>query len=503
METKKGRILIADDSELNHEILSQLLGDQYDFVYACNGVETIEKLSSEGPIDLILLDVNMPEMDGFEVLQIMNERHWIEEIPVIMISAEDGTDFITQAYQLGVVDYISRPFHAIVVRQRVENTLLMYSNQKRLIRLVEKQVYEREKINNSMINIFSNIIELRNHESGSHTLSVQFITGLLLRRLVGLTTCYGLTESDIILIASLSALHDIGKIKIPEEILNKPGKLTAEEWALMKTHTTEGDYILSSAELDQSSKFVRTARNICRWHHEKYDGSGYPDGLVGDAIPIAAQVVSLADAYDALTSYRCYKEALPHEKAMEMLLGGACGAFNPLLLQCLTDISDSLKGLTESNERYDYLADAAHIVDEILVDNNLPQDNALRRMRDNERQKKDFFMSCCSGIQFEYDKLVNKVTFVNLPEQDAGKRRVVSASRDSMDNLLPAEYWDMLHSKLLHSTRDDPMVTADVVLRVDGELRPYHAIVMAVWPERGTQYISVVGNFTPIGKSGC
>ena len=225
----KSRILIADDAELNREMLTQMLGEQYDFVYACNGVEAVELLGSGESIDLVLLDVNMPEMDGFEVLRIMNERRWIEEFPVIIISAENGIDFITQAYQLGAVDYINRPFYAVVVQRRVENTLLMYSNQKRLIRLVGKQVYEREKVNNAMINIFSNIIEMRNHESGSHTLNVQTITDLLLHRLIELTDRYGLTKADVSLISSLSALHDIGKIKVPEYILNKAGKLTAED----------------------------------------------------------------------------------------------------------------------------------------------------------------------------------------------------------------------------------------------------------------------------------
>ncbi len=494
---EKSRILIADDAELNREMLSQMLGEQYDFAYACNGVEAVELLGSGASIDLVLLDVNMPEMDGFEVLRVMNERHWIEEFPVIIISAEHGVDFITQAYQLGAVDYISRPFHAVVVQRRVENTLLVYSNQKRLIRLVGNQVYERENVNNAMINIFSNIIELRNHESGSHTLNVQTITDLLLHRLIELTDRYGLTKADISLISSLSALHDIGKIKIPEEILNKPGKLTAEEQALMKTHTIEGDRILSNSELDQSSQFVRTARDICRWHHEKYDGGGYPDGLVGDDIPISAQVVSMADIYDALTSERCYKSAIPHERAMEMLTGGECGAFNPLLLQCLTDVSASLKELKESSGRYDYQSSAAYVADELLADDSLPQDNALRRMLDNERMKKDFFMGCSGGVLFEYDRPLHKVTFINQLGDNAGKRRVIYASRDGVDKIMPVEHWNELKEKLQHTTHDEPDITTDVVLQLDGDRRSYRAKAMAIWPERGTEYISVVGQLLP------
>ncbi len=372
-KAKKNRILIADDAELNREMLTEMLGSpQYDFVYATDGCEAIERLENED-IDLVLLDINMPNMDGFEVLTIMNNRGWIEDIPVIIISAEDSNEFITRGYQLGVTDYIRRPFISIVVQKRVDNTLLMHSNQKRLIRLVEKQIYDREKFSNAMINIFSNVIELRNHESGSHTLNVQIITSLLLRRLVQLTDRYHLSKADISRISLLSALHDIGKIKIPENILNKPGKLDADEWELMKSHSAEGDAILAHADLDQESKFVKTARAICRWHHEKYDGCGYPDGLVGDDIPIEAQVVSLADAYDALTSERCYKSAFSHERAMEMILGGECGAFNPLLLNCLEDISAALKNLDKNNTKYDYQSDIGGILDEILESNDLPR----------------------------------------------------------------------------------------------------------------------------------
>ena len=496
----KSRILIADDAELNREMLTQMLGEQYDFVYACNGVEAVELLGSGESIDLVLLDVNMPEMDGFEVLRIMNERRWIEEFPVIIISAENGIDFITQAYQLGAVDYINRPFYAVVVQRRVENTLLMYSNQKRLIRLVGKQVYEREKVNNAMINIFSNIIEMRNHESGSHTLNVQTITDLLLHRLIELTDCYGLTKADVSLISSLSALHDIGKIKVPEDILNKAGKLTAEERALMQMHTIEGDRILSNPELDQNSLFVRTARDICRWHHEKYDGGGYPDGLVGDDIPISAQVVSMADAYDALTSERCYKLAFTHEKAMDMLLGGECGAFNPLLLQCLTDVSAQLKELAENNRRYDYQSSATYVADELLADDSLPQDNALRRMLDNERKKKDFFMECGDGVLFEYDRPLHKVTFINQMADDVGKRRVVYTLRDGVDKIMSEQHWSAMLGKLQQTTQDKPEIIMDVTLQLGGEHRPYRAQAMAIWPERGTEYISVVGQLLPMGE---
>ena len=367
----KSRILVTDDSEINRVMLTEMLGKKYDFLYAGNGLEATDLLEHEKDIALMLLDVNMPEMNGLDVLRVMNERQWIEDIPVIIISAEDGSEFISKAYSLGVTDYISRPFHTVVVQRRVENTLLIYAKQKQLVRLVEDQIYEREKTNTQMINILSNVIETRNQELGSHTLNVQIISNLLLKQLVRITDRYSLSNEDIVMISTLAAVHDIGKIKIPDMLLNKPGKLTDEEWVIMKSHTVEGDELLSNQALDQDSKFVRTARAICRWHHEKYDGGGYPDGLKGEQIPIAAQVVSMADVYEALTSDRCYKKAYTHEKALEMIYAGECGAFNPLLIKCLKAIAGTLKGILENGEKYDFQEDAASIADELLSSNGL------------------------------------------------------------------------------------------------------------------------------------
>ncbi len=492
----KSRILIADDAELNREMLTLMLGDRYEFLYATDGVEAVDILSSGESIDLVLLDVNMPNMDGFGVLRIMNERDWIHTIPVIIISAEDNSDFITKAYHLGVTDYISRPFHSVVVERRVENTLLMYAKQKRLVHLVERQVLEREKVNNTMISIFSDIIELRNHESGSHTLNVQTITHLLLTALIRRTDRYSLSKSDISLISTLAALHDIGKIKVPESILNKPGKLDPDEWVIMKSHTTWGDEILSSDQLDQSSRFVRIARSICRWHHEKYDGRGYPDGLAGDDIPIAAQVVSMADVYDALTSERCYKKAFTHERALEMILGGECGAFNPLLLESLKDVAHSLLDYSAQGRHYDFASESVSVADEILSTEELPQDNYVRRMLKNERQKKEFFMSRSDGILFEYDKLLGRITYVHLDGDSSGSMTVFT-SRDHPDNILPVEYWDEFRKKLLCTTRENPYVLGMAELLIRGERKRFHANLMAIWPEFGTEYISVVGQFLP------
>ena len=341
----KQTILIVDDSEMNRDLLIDILEDQYDLIEAENGVKAIEILAEQREaISLVLLDIMMPEMDGFGVLSHIYQNHWNESFAVIMISADDSPVNIKRAYDLGAFDYISRPFDAAIVQRRISNTMCLYVRQKHLEQLVIEQFYENENNNKLMIAILSHIVEFRNGESGAHVLHVNQITELLLKRLILHTDQYPLSQSDITLISMASSLHDIGKIAISEEILNKPGRLTDAEFEIIKTHTAIGADMLLSLPADQQSvPLVRMAFEICRWHHERYDGKGYPDGLKGDDIPIAAQTVALADVYDALTSERCYKKAYSHEDALNMILDGQCGSFNPILLQCLQEITTVLK----------------------------------------------------------------------------------------------------------------------------------------------------------------
>lgn len=346
---ERQQILIVDDSQINCEILAEILKDEYRILEAANGEECINLLKQYGTgIALLLLDINMPVMDGFEVLALMNRKHWIEDIPVIIISSENSASYVRRAYEMGASDYISRPFDVQVVHQRVSNTIKLYAKQRRLISLVTDQIREKEKNNQMMISILSQIVEFRNSESGSHVLHINTITGMLLERLMQKTDQYRLQWSDQFLITTASALHDIGKIGIDEKILNKPGKLTKEEFEIMKTHTLIGASMLKSIEMYQNEKLLQVAYQICRWHHERYDGKGYPDGLKGEEIPISAQVVAIADVYDALVGKRVYKKAFSHETAIHMILNGECGAFNPLLLECLTDIQNRLKEETKS-----------------------------------------------------------------------------------------------------------------------------------------------------------
>ncbi len=353
------QLLVVDDSEMNREILKEILGKEYQILEACDGEEALKMLEQYGTeISLVLLDIIMPKMDGFEVLAYMNRDKWIEDIPVIMISSEGSESYIRRAYELGASDYISRPFDTKVVYQRVINMIKLYAKQRRLIHLVTDQIYEKEKNNRMMTGILSQIVEFRNGESGLHVLHINILTQLLLEKLMRKSENYDLSWSQQHMIATASALHDIGKIGIDEKILNKPGKLTKEEFEAMKQHTIIGARMLDRLEMYHDEEMMKYAYEICRWHHERYDGKGYPDGLKGEEIPISAQVVSLADVYDALVSDRVYKKAYSHEKAMEMILNGECGMFNPLLLECLVEIQDKVRkelGIKDVNECLEYL----------------------------------------------------------------------------------------------------------------------------------------------------
>ena len=341
---EKSKILLVDDSKMNRMMLTEILGDSYHILEAENGRECLEKLQAEaGNIALVLLDINMPVMDGFEVLKAMNANHTIEDTPVIMISSEDSDAAIRRSYELGASDYVNRPFDARIVYRRVTNTIKLYAKQRRLVQMVSDQIRARENNTDMLVGVLSHIVEFRNGESGAHVRHIRIITEMLLHRLLEISNSYSISAEQQDMIPLASALHDIGKIGIDEKILNKPGKLTPEEFEVMKTHSMLGAKMLHDLDGFAEQPLLQTAYEIARWHHERWDGRGYPDGLKGDDIPISAQLVALADVYDALTSERCYKKAFSHEKAVQMIQNGECGAFNPLLLQCLTNIQSDLK----------------------------------------------------------------------------------------------------------------------------------------------------------------
>lgn len=337
-------VLIVDDAEMNRSILTDMLNDEYRILEAEDGDEAIALLSQYGTqISLVLLDILMPKKSGFDVLARMNQEHWIDDIPVMMISSDGSIPFIRKSYEYGASDYISRPFDMNTVRQRVFNIIKLFTKQRRLSQIVTAQIHDKERNNDMMISILSQAIGYKSGETGLHIMHITKLTELLLGQITKISSQYTLSWNDQSLIATASALHDIGKIGVDEKILNKPGKLTKEEFEIMKTHTTIGAQIIKSLDKYQDERLVQVAYEICRWHHERWDGKGYPDGLKGEEIPISAQVVALADVYDALVSKRCYKDAFSHEKAIQMILNGECGTFNPLLLQGLKDIQDIIR----------------------------------------------------------------------------------------------------------------------------------------------------------------
>lgn len=397
------RILIVDDSDMNREILSDMLGSEYNIVEAANGKEAVAILNENiTSFSLVLLDMVMPEMNGMEVLEVMEKNGWLNDLPVIMVSAENSSDVVHSAYELGVTEYICRPFDQLIVQKRCRNVINLYSKQNKLAGLVADQFYEREKYSRLMIDILAHIVEFRNNESGLHVIHVQNYTEILLKQLVELTDKYDIDSDNISLITKTAALHDVGKICIPDEILNKPGRLTDEEFKIMKSHSAVGSQMLADLPFHKEEPLVKMAYAIARWHHERWDGRGYPDGLTGDDIPIGAQVVSLADVYDALTSERCYKKAFSHATALEMITKGECGQFNPLLIECLNIASESMRLVKEgsTNPQTDY--DVREFASDLLKSDALYSSNRLLHLLEYEKMKNRFFEGITGGCSFEY-----------------------------------------------------------------------------------------------------
>ncbi len=488
-------ILIVDDAEMNRMMLSDMLGDQYDYVEAADGREALRILEKNVSIDLILLDINMPEMNGFEVLEEMNRYHWIQEVPVIMITAEESVESMEHAYSLGVTDYIPRPFNVYIVRRRVENTLNLYVNQKRLMRLVSDQIAEKEENNTLMVSILSNVVEIRNHESGDHIRNIRRITELLLHQLVQKTKAYHLSEEDIALIKTASSLHDIGKITIPEEILNKPGKLTKEEFEIMKTHSAAGAQILEQMKYGQDKPLYRYALEICRWHHERWDGHGYPDGLMGEEIPISAQIVAIADVYDALTSERCYKKAYDHTTAINMILNGECGAFNPLLLECLTETAAQLRIVTGVNgDVMPYRFELNRLSEEILAHADLPKNDRVQNLLDTMQERIDFFASISGGIQFEYDSVSRLADVTNWNEPPQYRHSVKNVTRVNDFRYLSQHDFKRLRDAMDATTKENPEFAMSILFPVGNEYHWCDLRVRTLWSDlRPDHYIAAVG----------
>lgn len=500
----KQKILIADDSEMNRELLAAILEEEYDIIQVNDGVQAVDCLQRQAEeISLLLLDIVMPHMDGFEVLSYMNKEHWIDAIPVVIISSENSPIYIKRGYDLGATDFIGKPFDANMVLRRSANAILLGAKQRRMTSIVSNQIYEREKSSKLMINILSHIVEFRNGESGLHVLHIQTITEMLLRQLVQKeNNRYALSKEQIRMITTASALHDIGKISIPDEILNKPGRLTAEEFAVIKGHSMAGANMLSELPLDQKEEpLVKTAYEICRWHHERYDGGGYPDGLKGEEIPVSAQVVALADVYDALTSERCYKDAYSHEKAIEMILAGQCGAFNPLMLECLLDISSSLKKKMgyKSKERYEQtdLSDIASRFHDFEMDSS----EKIVQQLEFERMRYNFLAEGSRNIVFTYTISPPLLTFNQAGCKRSGITEPSFSPLQSgvLKDLVEEQSLKRLIRKITQATRETPDVVSNLFLTDGKNPCHYRCQCRVIWTDGAEKgYTGVVGKLTDI-----
>lgn len=356
----KNKVLIVDDALINRDILKEILKDTYDILEAEDGKTALEILDAENnEISAILLDLLMPVMDGFQVLEELNARKVIKKIPVLVISGENSTQNEQRCFELGIADFIGKPFNTHLVRKRVQNAAEHYAYRNELEAKVEEQTNVLRKAyrtlknqaeqlmrrNQDIIEILGTVVEYRNMESGEHVKRVGEYTRILAETFMVEYPEYGLTQDKINVIVSASALHDIGKITIPDSILLKPGRLTKEEFEYMKSHTTRGCELLESMKNVLDTQYKKVSYEICRHHHERFDGKGYPDGLAGDAIPLPAQLVSVADVYDALVNERCYKDAFSPEEAFHMIVNGECGVFSPRLMEVFRKVRPEFEKL--------------------------------------------------------------------------------------------------------------------------------------------------------------
>ena len=500
------KILIADDSELNRALLVDMLEHDFSIFEVSNGKETIAALQAhQGEIEVLLLDVVMPEMDGFEVLAAMNENHWIDDIPVIMISAETGSAYIDKTFKLGAVDYVSRPFVPNVIRRRIMNTVLLHTKKQQLMSVLADRFYRQEKNTELMVDILGHAVECRSGEGGTHMTHVILVTGLLLQCLVGKTDRYHLEREDIGAIRMASGLHDIGKLQIPEEILTKPHSLTPEEYEIVKRHTQIGAKLITDLPIYQNERLVKYAIEICRWHHERWNGEGYPDGLKGDANPIAAQVVSVADVYDALTSERCYKEAFSHEKSMRMIHSGECGSFNPLLLECLDEIAVRLqKELSVVPHLDQGHSEARRTVEELYASRSEDSTTRVAIQLEEERGKRQFFSELTDELWFEYTTNPDAIALSASASKRTGLSKVVVNPAGSADFLavVGTKTLDEIRGWAETATIDETYFETEAEIRLDGAMHWCKLAIMVTWSSiEAGRYNSLLGIIRDIDKS--
>ena len=334
----KNAILIVDDVEINRVVRAEAFKDNYEILEAGNGKEAVDLINSNERVAAVLLDLMMPVMSGIDVLKELNKSGKINKIPVFVITAAGNNDpLLMDAYNLGASDVVTKPFMLDFLKCRIDNVVELYRHRTDLESMLEEKIEKLNFINQSMVEALANIIEFRDGESGEHVKRISSLAKALLTKLTKMYPEYYLPKAEIDKIAMASILHDVGKIAIPDSILNKPGRLTKEEFEVMKGHTVKGCEILTHIPNLIDEDTYKYSYDICRHHHERWDGKGYPDGLAGDDISIWAQAVAIVDVYDALISPRVYKAPFTHEVAVNMIYNGECGTFNPKILEAFNE----------------------------------------------------------------------------------------------------------------------------------------------------------------------
>lgn len=490
------RVLVVDDVELNRFILKGILCADFDVVEADGGKAALEILKKEhSNISIVLLDILMPEMDGFEVLTQMKKHGYLSYIPVIIISTESTAQYVDKAYEMGATDFINKPYNPNVVLHRVLNTIKLFNRQQTLMEIVTDQVYEKHRYADMMINILSTVMEMKNGESGLHILHINTITRILTENLLQLTDKYTFSKSDIQLIAVASSLHDIGKMAIPDEIINKPGKLTKEEFEIMKTHSAQGAKMIEGLTEYKDERLVHFAYEICLYHHERYDGKGYPVGLKGDEIPIWAQIVSVADVFDALISERVYKAAYSPEKALEMIIGGECGIFNPLLIQCLLNSTKQILAALNKVSAAEKWEEKAKIV---ANDVEIYQLNSFttktHELSSINSAKFKFIANNADGMIFEYSFVDSEMIISANPSLGIEEDIVF----DPLDREQASKYfympaYDKAVEYLHAATPDNAEIKFEYKRADEGKLTVYNVHMLCVYGDDSANCLSVIG----------
>lgn len=493
------RVLIVDDVELNRFILKGILCADFDVVEADSGKAALEILRKESSdISIVLLDIVMPEMNGFEVLETMKKLGYLNYLPVIIISTESTAQYVDKAYDMGATDFINKPYNPNVVLHRVLNTIKLFNRQHTLMEIVNEQVYEKHRYADMMINILSSVMEMKNGESGLHILHINTITRILTESLLVLTDKYTFTKSDIQLICVASSLHDIGKMAIPDEIINKPGKLTPEEFEIMKTHSAQGAKMIQGLTEYKDERLIKFAYDICLYHHERYDGKGYPVGLKGEEIPIWAQIVSVADVFDALISERVYKPAYTPDKALDMIIAGECGTFNPLIIQCLTNEYKHIVAALSHVSKAEKWEEKARYVANDVEKYHIPTfSSKTQELTSLNIAKLKFLTSCCDGLVFDYSYADGNMVISANPDRGVAEDVVL----DPLDREQASKYfympaYDKAMEYLDTLTPDNPEVTFEYKRAEEDKLTVYKIQLLGVYNEDRSNLINVIGKLS-------